>query len=218
MIIPLLMPEDGAVGASFSQPGLNWQGRFFLWGEPRYGEGVTPPLEKVFTLQVAIDSLFSNIVASETVTDVYTASLNVDLLPETTYYWRVACNGEYSDFNAFYTTFAAPVLTGTNNISIEGTAIKIEWNVDSLDIEEVVFEHNIGEPPVAIYTTLPVQNEAHIVENLPTNEICSMLCNAHGSVEFDYSNVLATAGLETVVINDGTEITIKDHNYIVVSS
>ena len=208
--IPLLTPSDGNVGANFSSARLA-----FAWGEPRYEEGIASLPEKVFTLQVATNASFASIIATETVTDLYTTALSIDLLPETTYYWRVACNGEYSgDFSTFYTTFAAPNITITNDISIEGNKTKASWTNDNPDINEMRISYGAGEPATNIFAQVPIEEESFILTQ-PTTNASFFLA---GEKEFDYSATLATAGLNTVVIGDGTEVTINDLNYVVVDS
>ncbi len=92
----LLSPANGAVGVNIN-PTLNWN---------------SSGTQASYFVQVALDSLFTNIVESGTVMDTsYTAG---PLMPDTTYYWRVFAQNECAETpfsEAFsFTTVAGPTL------------------------------------------------------------------------------------------------------------
>lgn len=228
MVIPLIAPSDGLVGAYFKRPPTEWQdgdsgwegmGRYFEWEGPIFPPEILTIPEHTFSLEVALDPAFVNIVATKTVQDIYTVKLDIDLLPQTTYYWRVAWNGSYTgDFAAFHTTFAAPDIAVQDDISIEGAAAKLSWDIDNPSINELIISKTVGDPPQPIQASVPVEDSAYIVDNLTVDVAYSLSIQSQGEIEFDYSSVLASAGLDVIVIGDGTEVVTEDDNYVIVKS
>lgn len=221
MVIPLLQPQDGSVGADFihfdpSQPSNG--GLFFNWGEPVFNSGAAPTT-KTFTVQVATSPAFNNVVASTEVTNIYTAALSIDLLPETLYYWRVNCNGEISgNFNAFYTTLMTPILTSANNISIAGNSIEVRWNNLPTNTNANNIRLRYGTAP-GVYTNsvvVPAAPKFATIAGLQKNTNYYFVGVAEGSIDFNYETALANAGLNTIITDDETLVIIEDYNMVVV--
>jgi len=214
--IPLLQPQDGFVGSDFVRfdPVRPEDGGLvFVWGQP---ENSAPG--QSFTLQVSTGANFANIVASKTVTDLYTAALDIDLLPQTIYYWRVMLGGEVSSFSTFYTTLAAPILTeAINDIGIAGTSVKVSWNTLNPAVSNVRLRYGTAPGTYDNTIVFPAQPTSGIISGLQTGVNYYFVGVAEGGVEFDYATTLASAGLNLVVTSDNSQVIIEDHNYVVVN-
>lgn len=201
-MIQLLQPVDSAVGTPFS-------GLLFQW-ESDLGD-------VEYVVQVATDPNFSSLVINQPLTlgvgPQYQWTAGVSLLPETTYFWRVAGNAyaEVSLLNVFVTTCAAPTISVLGS-TVAGSKAIVSWVAPGASV--TVYhgtETGVYGVPSAPSTTSPI-----VVTGVQNDQQYFIAAKAQKTIEFDYEASVAPAGL-SIVGDENDEIIIDDFDNVVIT-
>jgi len=229
-MIHLLQPSDGLIGAGFKiYDSVLSTGLLFKWNSP------IDLSFRNFVLQVSDDVTFATIthtalingqIAPNTPADnlppVFYGYIAQDLLPNTTYFWRVGYDNagvfeNFSNISVFHTAFDAPILLdAVGDVGISGRTAHVSWSpVTDPFVQEIVVKYGSASGTHPSYVTLSSSVRSVSISGLPQNATTYFVAVASGTVEFDYQAAVAPAGLEVVIVDDGRLVLADDGNYVV---
>lgn len=229
-----LTPIDGQVGVSYSAPQAG-QADFLTLSffDPLYdpemlgsGRVIQIATSPTFESESIVCTLSAESSANGATPSI---SLETDLNPRTTYFWRIGFQivtpfevppfFPDDQFSCFVTTLPKPILESViGDQAIAGDTMTVTWTptTDS-NITHVRINYNAsGEEPSSI--DFPREQNTGRITGLDTGETYTVTAQTKGYLEFDYDMALAGTEpqLTTIITNDGTEVT-NSHGSMVVS-